>query len=101
MWTKTENMATYFHETVKIGRTGHKDMCRELQDPQKDVANHAGVQACWSWNGKIVAKDLKGKIKSVRYGSNWQSLFPIHAPSDQEPMAEEVPESHWVHCLTH
>ena len=36
-------MATYFHETVKIGRTGHKYMCRELQDPQKDVANHAGV----------------------------------------------------------
>ena len=23
-----------------------EDMCRELQDLQKDVANHAGVQAC-------------------------------------------------------
>ena len=41
------------------------------------------------------------KIKSVRYGSNWQSLFPIHAPSDQEPMAEKVPEGDWVHCWTY
>ena len=51
-----------------------EDMCRELQDLQKDVANHARVQACWSWNGKVIAKDLRGKIKSVRYGSNWQSV---------------------------
>ena len=76
-----------------------EDMCRELQDLQKVVANHAGVQACWSWKRKIVAKDLSGKIKSVPYGNNWQSLFLIHAPSDQEPMAEEVPEGDCVHCL--
>ena len=69
-----------------------EDMCQELQDLQKVVANHAGVQGCWSWKRKIVAKDLRGKIKSVPYGNNWQSLFLIHAPSDQEPMAEEVPE---------
>ena len=79
----------------------NEDMCRELQDLQKVVANHAGVQACWSWKRKIVAKDLRGKIKSVPYGNNWQSLFLIHAPSDHEPMAEEVPEGDGVHCLTH
>ena len=55
-----------------------EDMCRELQDLQKVVANHA----CWSWKRKIVAKDLRGKIKSVPYGNNWQSLFLIHAPPD-------------------
>ena len=41
------------------------------------------------------------EIKSEWYGSNWQSLFPIHAPSDQEPMVEKVPEGGWVHCLTY
>ena len=27
--------------------------------------------------------------------------YTVHAPSDQEPMAEEVPEGDCVHCLTH
>ena len=57
-----------------------EDMCWELQDLQKVVANPAGVQACWSWKKKIVAKDLCGKIKSVPYGNNWRSLFLITCP---------------------
>ena len=75
------------------------EICHRLGEKTLNKIRPVIVQACWSWNGKIVAKDLKGKIKSVRYDSNRQSL--LHAPSDQESMTEEVPEGDCVHCLTH
>ena len=67
------------------GITFSEDLCLELQQLQRDVSNHPGVQACWAWNGKVQAKDRDGNVKTVRYGTDWKKKFPVIIP----PVADE------------
>ena len=47
-------------------------MSRVLLDELKGYRN---VESAWAWNGKVMAKDKYGKIHTIKYGSDWKSLF--------------------------
>ena len=67
-----------------------EDLCRELRDLQKKIGQSQGVADTWAWNGKVFAKNLHGKIFSIRYGEDWRLKFPI-AQSTPGQQAEQQP----------
>lgn len=72
------------------GITFSEDMVSELQNLQKALEKHPGVEASWAWNGKIMAKDLSGKVKIVRYGSDIDKMFPgSNQKQSEQPMQGE------------
>ena len=80
------------------GITLSEDLCFELQQLEKEVSNHPGVQSCRAWNGKVLAKDKAGKVKPVKYGSDCKNKFPVNHPpvANNESMTDNTqPKVGW------
>ena len=63
------------------GITFSEDLVKELQDLQKTLSTHAGVESSWSWNGKVMAKNHAGKVHTIHYGAVWEKHFPAPFPA--------------------
>lgn len=77
------------------GITFIEDLCKEMQELQKEVRAYQNTAACFAWNGKILAKDKQGNIVNIRYGSNWHNILDsaaeaalaaVNAPPDEAPV---------------
>lgn len=55
--------------------TFSESLCKEVQRLLKEVKAHENTESVWAWNGKIFAKDKKGDIHTIHYGSDWQKLL--------------------------
>ena len=54
-----------------------EDLCKEMRELLKELHDYNGVESCWAWNGKLFAKNLAGKIFTIKYGSDWKNDFPV------------------------
>ena len=77
------------------GVTFSEDLNWEMQQLFREVRTSDLTEACWSWNGKIQAKNKAGKIITIRYGKEWRHLF--EEPAASEPQSAEPIEegTHW------
>ena len=77
------------------GVTFSEDLNWEMQQLFREVRTSDLTEACWSWNGKIQAKNKAGKIITIRYGKEWRHLF--EEPAAAEPQSAEPIEegTHW------
>ena len=77
------------------GVTFSEDLNWEMQQLFREVRTSDLREACWSWNGKIQAKNKAGKIITIRYGKEWRHLF--EEPAAAEPQSAEPIEegTHW------
>ena len=59
----------------KTGIVFTEDLCQELRSLLDELKGYRYVESAWAWNGKVMAKDKYGKIHTIKYGSDWKSLF--------------------------
>ena len=48
-----------------------------MRELLKELHDYNGVESCWAWHGKLFAKNLAGKIFTIKYGSDWKNDFPV------------------------
>ena len=76
----------------KTGIVITEDLCQELRSLLDELKGYKNVESAWAWNVKVMAKDKYGKIHTIKYGSDWKTLFDNpHGGHTETDAGVEVP----------